>query len=182
MEALDVIRRLHQHRMWVNAQLLSAAETLSNDDLQRTFAIGQGTLWRSLVHMYAAEWVWLATLGGDEAPVLPGDRADDLPGNQQGEGGLKSLAELRSSWEQLDDRWRAYLAQLAESELNESVFKVSSLQRARFSTKRLDILLHVCTHAHYTAAQVMNMLRQVGAASLPDPMLITMARQEAAAR
>lgn len=83
MTALDVIRRLHEHRMWSNARLLSAAESVPTDDLRKKLAIGQGTLWRSLVHMYAAEWAWLAALEGDENPVLPGDRPDGLPGNQE---------------------------------------------------------------------------------------------------
>ena len=38
-----------------------------------------------------------------------------------------------------------------------------------------DVLLHVCTHAHYTSAQVVNMLRQVGLDPLPDVMLISLA-------
>jgi uncharacterized damage-inducible protein DinB len=37
--------------------------------------------------------------------------------------------------------------------------------------------MHVCTHAHYTAAQVVNMLRQIGV-ELPETMLITLARKE----
>jgi hypothetical protein len=45
-------------------------------------------------------------------------------------------------------------------------------------TSLLDVLLHVCTHAHYTAAQAINILRHLGVSPLPDPMLITLARQE----
>ena len=161
-------------------RLLAAVETRPEDELQKTLSIGQGTLWRSLTHMFAAEWVWLATLGGDEKPVLPGDRPDALPGNQEADGGFKSLAELRSAWEELNDRWREYLNNLQDAQLDETIYKVSSLQKTRMATRCSDILLHVCTHAHYTTAQVVNMLRQVGAPSLPDPMLITMARQDAA--
>jgi hypothetical protein len=40
------------------------------------------------------------------------------------------------------------------------------------------VLLHLCTHAQYTVAQAVNMLRQAGLGPLPDVMLITMARQE----
>jgi hypothetical protein len=42
------------------------------------------------------------------------------------------------------------------------------------------VLLHVCTHAHYTVAQGINMLRRLGVPTdrLPDPMLITLSRQE----
>lgn len=178
MPSLDVVRRLHEHRMWVNKKLLEAVEALPPAALRTPHSIGQGNLWRSLMHMYAAEWNWLATLNGDEAPVLPGDRPDGLPGNQEGQGGVKSLAELRAAWARLDDAWKGYLVSLTEADLETPVYKISSLQRTRQGCRRIDVLLHVCTHAHYTAAQTINMLRQSGAASLPDPMLISMARAE----
>jgi uncharacterized damage-inducible protein DinB len=128
--------------------------------------------------MYAAEWAWLAALNGNEDPVLPGDRPDGLPGNQEGQGGVKSLADLRTAWAEVDADWVQYLKKLSDSDLEKPVYKVSSLQRTRQGCRTLDILLHVCTHAHYTAAQTINMLRQSGAASLPDPMLISLARAE----
>jgi uncharacterized damage-inducible protein DinB len=49
----------------------------------------------------------------------------------------------------------------------------------RFGSRRADVMLHVCTHAQYTTAQVVNMLRQIGVEKLPDVMLIALARQEA---
>jgi uncharacterized damage-inducible protein DinB len=52
----------------------------------------------------------------------------------------------------------------------------------RLATRRSDVLLHVCTHAHYTAAQVINMLRQTGIDKLPETMLISLARKEASER
>ncbi len=168
--------------MWSNDRLLAAVEAVPAADLRKTLAIGQGTLWRSLMHMYGAEWVWLAALESNENPVLPGDRPDRLPGNQEGEGGVSSLSELREAWAQIDARWRDYLDNLREDQLEDVVYKISSTQRTRQACRLVDVLLHVCTHAHYTTAQAINMLRQVGTASLPDPMLITMARQEMAAR
>ena len=178
MSSLAVVQRLHEHRMWVNHKLLDAVEALPPATLRAQHAIGQGNLWRSLMHMYAAEWAWLAALGGNEDPVLPGDRPDGLPGNQEATGGVKSLAELRAAWTKADEAWKGYLASLTESDLAEPVYKVSSLQRTRQGCRRIDVLLHVCTHAHYTAAQTINMLRQSGAASLPDSMLISLARAE----
>lgn len=78
-------------------------------------------------------------------------------------------------------RWDSYLQGLPEKELEDIVFKVSTSSGAgrRFGSRRADLLLHVCTHAQYTTAQVVNMFRQVGVAPLPDVMLITLARQEA---
>jgi uncharacterized damage-inducible protein DinB len=72
------------------------------------------------------------------------------------------------------------LATLTEQALDEPVYRIVSSTGQRLATQRSDVLLHVCTHAQYTAAQAVNMLRHVGVEKLPDTMLITLARQEAA--
>lgn len=173
MNAIDLVRRLHQHRAWVNGNLLSAAATLSDEQLRASFPIGQGSIWKSLTHLHAAEYVWLEALFGNEAAVLPGDLPGKLPGNQQGEGSIAGLDELRRKWSAQEQRWSDYLATLQPEDLDQLVY------RKGIGTRRGDVLLHVCTHAHYTTAQVVNMLRQLGAAKLPDVMLIALARQEA---
>jgi uncharacterized damage-inducible protein DinB len=104
-----------------------------------------------------------------------------LPGNQQGEGGITGLDDLRQKWSALEQRWVGYLASLRPELLDELVYKksTSSGLGRRFGTRRGDVQLHVCTHAHYTAAQAVNMLRQAGADKLPETMLISLARHEA---
>lgn len=179
MNAADLVRRLHQHRVWANAKLLDAAGPLEREDLERRMAIGQGSIWKSLLHLYAAEYVWLEALLGNEAPLVAGDVPGKLPGNQEGEGTIGSLDELVARWRELDGRWQAYLDALTDAALDDVVYKVNT-KGARHSTRRGDILLHVCTHAQYTTAQVINMLRQLGVTPLPDPMLITLAREETA--
>lgn len=180
MTSVELIKRLHEHRMWSNRQLLNASEALTEAQLRQTFEIGQGSVWKTLLHMLAAEYVWLEALEGNETPLMPGDRAGLLPGNQQAEGAIQSFEELRLKWVELDRRWNAYLSDLTEPQLDEFVYKVSTSSKKgnRSGTKRSDILLHVCTHAQYTTAQLVNMLKQLGRTSLPDSMLITMARQE----
>src|SRR5262249_30089613 len=143
MDSAAAIRRLHEHRAWVNDKLRAAARTLDDESLRRPLAIGQGSLWKNLTHMYAAEYVWLACLLGDEQALLPGDVADKLPGNQEGQGGIRSTAELVERWESLELRWRSYLDSLSEASLDDLVPKVSSNGK-RTTTRRLDILLHVC--------------------------------------
>lgn len=185
MNAADLVRRLHRHRAWVNRKLLDAAAGLADDEVRKQFPIGQGSVWKSLLHLHAAEYVWLETLGGDEAPLLagdvPGKIPGKIPGNQEGAGAIGSLAELARRWQELEARWQAYLETVTDADLDQVVFKMNT-RGERHATRRGDILLHVCTHAQYTTAQVVNMLRQLGAPSLPDPMLITMARQEMAAQ
>jgi uncharacterized damage-inducible protein DinB len=117
---------------------------------------------------------------GNDDPLVQGDLPGKIPGNQEGERKITSLDELRQKWSALEHRWVEYLASLKPDALNELVYKksTSSCLGKRFGTRRGDVLLHVCTHAHYTAAQVVNMLRQAGVDKLPETMLISLARKE----
>jgi uncharacterized damage-inducible protein DinB len=180
MNSLDLLRRLHEHRTHVNGLLLHAAETVSGEQLRTPFPIGQGSIWRSLVHLYAGEYVWLGTLEGDPHATLPGDLPDKLPGNQAGEETIRSLADLKTKWHELAARWQRYLDELAEESLDEIVFKKpsGSPDRSPMGTKRGDVILHVSLHAQYTTAQVVNMFRQLSVQNLPDVMLITLARRQ----
>lgn len=179
MNSVELFHRLNQHRCWVNGNLLAAASALNDQQLHAQHEIGQGSIWKSLVHMYAAEYVWLEALLGRDDALVPGDLPGKLPGNQQGEGGIAGLADLREKWASLEQKWLSYLAALTPESLDDPVVRKSTsfgLGR-RFATRRSDVLLHVCMHAHYTAAQVVNMLRRAGADPLPETMLITLARK-----
>ena len=180
--AVELIRRLHEHRTWTNHKLLAVAETISGEPLRRSLPIGQGSIWKSLLHLYAAEYVWLEALLGSEIPLVPGDIAGKLPGNQEAAGAIGSLDELKTLWSKLDERYQSYLREITSADLDQVIYKISTSSGLgkRQPTRRGDVLLHVCLHAHYTAAQVVNMLRQVGVASLPDVMLISLARQQMA--
>jgi uncharacterized damage-inducible protein DinB len=182
MDAIDLILCLHHHRVWVNQQLLAAAEKLSDPQLRQNFPIGQGSIWKSLLHLYAADYIWLEALLGDENPTAPGDLPCRLPGNQQGQNPMTSLSDLKQKWTALMDRWTIYLQQLVPESLDDLVYKISTSSHfgQRRPTRRCDILLHICTHAQYTTAQILNMLRHFGLKELPDPMLITLARQQCA--
>jgi uncharacterized damage-inducible protein DinB len=179
MNAIELLKRLHQHRAWVNGSLLNSAANLSHEQLRKEFQIGQGSIWNSLLHLYAAEHLWLETLLGNEEFLVPGDLPGKTVGNQQGEAGITDLADLRLKWSDLENRWIVYLANLSSDALQEIVHRKSPRFNRRLAIRRSDALLHVCTHAQYTAAQVVNMLRHMGMEKLPETMLISLAMNEA---
>lgn len=178
MNSVDLIKRLHQHRAWVNENLLAAAKALNDEQLRREFQIGQGSIWKSLLHLYAAEFVWLEALLGNDKSVVPGDLPGKIPGNQMGEGGIASFDDLHGKWAAQQQRWNSYLADLTPESLDEPVFRMVASTGERIATRCSDVLLHICTHSQYTTAQVVNMLRQVGVEKLPETMLISLARRE----
>ena len=44
MNAVDLVQRLHQHRAWVNGNLLTTAADLSDEQLRSPFQIGQASV------------------------------------------------------------------------------------------------------------------------------------------
>ncbi len=165
MEAIQILRRLHQYRAWSNRQLLHACRPLSREQLDAPFEIGQGSVWKSLVHLLAADSLWVnAFEGRPDSPVAC-------------EADFKDLDDLANQWADLDRRWQDLLARLDRSDLERPIFR-TDLRNQWFSLGRLDAHLQVCTHAAYTAAQVVNMLRRLGVAPLPSCMLVTMAYAE----
>lgn len=165
MNAADVIRRLHEHRLWTNERMIDACAALSDTDRRKPFPMGPGSVWGTLVHVYGAEMVWLGALGAVTARPFPGDST------------FKSLDDLLIAWNDLHEQWRRYLAKLDDRELSRPVTR-TNLKGVTTTTAASDVLLHVCTHSMYHVAQLMNMLRHLGVSPLPETNLITMAREQ----
>lgn len=121
---------------------------------------------KTLAHLHAAEAVWLAAINGEADPPSPFHFR------------FGSLAQLEAAWDESEQGWSKLLDALSDGDLAKPVTKKASLTGETSDTPLLDVLLHVCTHAQYTTAQAVNMLRRLGVPGdqLPDSMLITMSR------
>jgi uncharacterized damage-inducible protein DinB len=168
--AVGMAKRLRQHQRFASRQLLEHCFTLTPEQLHRPFEIGMGSYWATVVHLYAAEWVWLGAIEGNARIGGPGQVRFESP------------AVLREAWDQLDARWEACLSRLDDREMSRVVSKFVGQTDNLLETPLGDILLHLATHAHYTVAQGTNILRRLGVSALPDTMLITMSRRERAGR
>ena len=161
----DSIHRLHEHRLWTRAKILAAARTCTDAELHRPFEMGMGTLFASVNHLWVAESVWANVLEeGDTAFVHSSANA------------FSAIAALEDAWKPLDARWASLVARASDP-----AFLAKPMHRTRdgktYTTNAHDIFLHVCTHQHYHAAQIANMLRQMGK-SLGPTDLIVMAREQ----
>lgn len=162
VDAVDVVRRLHEHRRWVNDQLREVAGKLTESQLRQRFEMGMGSVWGTLVHLYGAEHTWLEALTGGATVAVPCDDS------------FETLEQLLIAWGALERRWDRYLNALTPRKL------AGPVTRKGISTPAGDVLLHVALHAHHHTAQLINMLRHLGVASakLPDGMMITLSRRQ----
>jgi uncharacterized damage-inducible protein DinB len=149
---LDTITRLHEHRHWVRNKLLTASRGLTTDGLRKSFEMGVGSVLGTFVHLYGAETVWINVLEN-----------------------FANLEALERDWELLDQRWAAWLSNVKEEELDHVAERIR--EGKSFLTTVMDVLIHVATHQHYHAAQIVNMLRHLGVKPPPACDFIVMARE-----
>jgi len=166
MQPIELLKRLREHQEYARHKLLAAAESLNDQQLRQSFEIGTGSIWNTLVHLYAAEFVWLEAIEGNPSPISPWQIKFD------------AMSDLIVAWQSLDSRWSTFFDGLEPSDLKRSIAKQSTSSGAGklWATPLSDVLLHIPLHAQYTTAQAINMLRHLGVEYLPDTMFITMSR------
>lgn len=156
---LDEIRDLYRYNRWANGRVLDAADALSDEDFVRDVRSSFASIRDTLVHILAAEWVWLSRWKGSSPRSMP----DGWP--------TSALRELRTRWSEVEGDQRAFLAELEESRLDEIVSYATTDGRA-FAMPLWQMLRHVVNHSSYHRGQVVTMLRQLRAEGCATDLIL----------
>lgn len=153
LDLLHTAMLLLRYSDHMNEQILAAAGTLDDDQLDHRFDMSRGTLRRTLMHLLAGEAVWLKRWQGERETPWPDE-------------------DERASVESIRERFRAvflerdaFLSNLTEDELGQVVAYRDS-KGSLFSATLSDMLLQGILHSVHHRAQATNMLRRLGAESL----------------
>jgi uncharacterized damage-inducible protein DinB len=143
MDSLAMLQRMWAHLTWADEQLWPALA------IERP---GDADAWRDYSHIIGAEETWLSRLEGrpSRLPVWPQVSRD----------------ELRAARELVVAGYARYLDALTTESLDAELHYTNTAGRA-FTTKRVDILLHVALHGQYHRGKINLLLRQVGAEPVP---------------
>ena len=157
------LRLLVDYHYWARDRVLAAVEPLSGEKYTQTFVSSFRSVRDTVVHMYAAEWIWNRRWHGESPTALiPGDRFADLEA-------------IRRAWTELEREVRGHLAELDADGLKAFVH-YRLLSGAEAATPFWQILQHVVNHGSYHRGQVTTLLRQLGAAPPESVDLITFYR------
>jgi uncharacterized damage-inducible protein DinB len=152
-----MVTLLQQHlrySAWASARLLAGAADLSPDQLIRDFGTADKSVLGTLVHIFAADRIWLARVEGrPPAPFV--DNADH------------SLDVLRRDWPVVLDRWNGWVARL-DDEAVRTVLVYHDLKGREWRQSLWRIVLHVVNHASHHRGQVSGFLRALG--KVPPPL------------
>lgn len=148
------------HDLWATQQILGACKPLSDEQLDRQFEMGPGTVRATITHMIAAMNAWADTLAGRANR----ERVD-------GNGVKYSVAQLE---QMIGDSTREFSELAHAHPLDEIVTRERLGKVYRFT--RGAILTHVATHGMHHRAQLLNMLRQLGVSPLPMSSVVEWVR------
>jgi len=149
------LMQLHfDYSAWASARLVGAAAELSPDELNRDFGTSDKSVLGTLVHVFAADRIWMARVEGREATKFV-SRAD------------YDLAVLQAEWPVLYLKWKAWAESLSDASLLEDC-AYKDMKGNPHRTPRWQIGLHVVNHATHHRGQVSGFLRVMG--KTPPPL------------
>ncbi len=131
---------------WAMQTLYDLTKDLSTEQLHRNFAMGPGSIAKTLSHMIDAELWWQSNW---EQPQPWSDSPVD-----------RSFEEIWSAWEEVRQKRNHYLSSIDDQESQRIVFVTD--QGPAMGFRILDSLVQLCGHGTHHRAQWVNMLRHSG--------------------
>ena len=162
-QAVEMLRTLYEYSAWARDRMLDAARQLDGEQLRTPIPGVYGSIHETLVHMAASQWMWFERIQGRSPHEVPtgADFAD--------------LAQLRAWWDTQHAAYLAYLATLADADLDRMIHYTNTQGQA-YTRRVWHALLQVVNHQTEHRSQVAAMLTQHGVEA-PATDLVVFLRQ-----
>jgi uncharacterized damage-inducible protein DinB len=144
----DTLRLHLDYTAWASRRLLENTAKLSPEDLVRDFNTSDRTVLDTLVHVFAADRIWLARIHG----AAPGSFIN--PEDRQ-------LSALQTEWPALHGRWKQWSTPLTDQDVQAKV-AYRDMKGNPWEQPLWQILLHVVNHGTHHRGQVSGFLRAMG--------------------
>jgi uncharacterized damage-inducible protein DinB len=137
-----------EYSAWASGKLVEAAARLTPEELNHDFQTADRSILGTLVHVFAADRVWLARVLGQPNPPFVTE-AD------------QSLAVLQNHWPAIHQGWKDWARGLSEQDVN-STLTYRDLKGNQWSHHVWKLVLHVVNHATHHRGQAAGFLRTLG--------------------
>ncbi|HLK66070.1 MAG TPA: DinB family protein [Bryobacteraceae bacterium] len=142
------------YHAWASRRLVEAAAQLSVEELTRDFKTSDRSVLDTLVHVYAADRLWLRRMEG-------------LPFAGYSSDADRSLAVLQNDWPALMERWKEWTSRRT-GETASAPFTYSDLKGRTWTQPIWQLILHVVNHGTHHRGQTAGFLRSMG--HVPPPL------------
>jgi uncharacterized damage-inducible protein DinB len=153
------IQQLYRYNKWANATMLKTVAPLSTEELTRHLGGSFPSTRDTLVHLMAAEWIWLRRWKG-VSPRALFDPAE-----------FPDLNAVKAKWSEIETEQMDFVDQVTDDLLKEIITYVNTRDQTwRYPLGRL--MQHVVNHSSYHRGQITNFLRQLGGAPAATDFLV----------
>jgi uncharacterized damage-inducible protein DinB len=164
----EEVRTLYDYDAWANARTLNACAALTQEQLTRNLGNSFGSVRDTLVHIVAAQMIWLDRLHG--APPAGMAKPEAYP----------DMAAVRAQWAETESKLSSYVRGLSAADLG-NILEFRNAKGVVFRDQIGNILQHLANHGSYHRGQITTLLRQLGATPVSTDM-IGFYRERAAAK
>jgi uncharacterized damage-inducible protein DinB len=156
---LERIRALYDFNRWANGRVLEAAEKLSPEQFTKDLKNSFSSVRDTLVHIMAAEWIWLERWRGNSPKTLLD--VSEFP----------TVSTIRTRWSEIEREQREFISGVTEESLKRVVAYIN-LKGDPYKYPLWQLLQHLVNHSTYHRGQVTTMLRQLGAQAVATDFLV----------
>ncbi len=154
----DLLRAHLDYSAWASQRLVGAAAELSDAELNRDFHSAYHSVLGTLVHVFAADRVWLSRIRGVPRTTFVSD-ADH------------HLRVLQADWPALHDEWKQWAAGITD-ELAYAEIGYTDLKGNPWRQPLYHLVLHAVNHATHHRGQVSAFLRALGRVPPPVDLIV----------
>jgi uncharacterized damage-inducible protein DinB len=152
------VRQLYEYNRWANARTLDAVAALTAEQFTQDLSNSFGSVRNTLVHILAAEWVWLRRWQGTSPRAFL--EPQEFP----------DLAALRRRWHEIECEQTGFVNSVSDAALAQ-VLSYTNMQGEVWRYPLRQMMQHVVNHSTYHRGQVATLMRQLGAQSFPTDFL-----------
>jgi uncharacterized damage-inducible protein DinB len=146
---IDLVRTLYRYSAWATARIFQAATRLSPGELAAPSGASFSSVRETLVHIMAAQSIWLSRWKGVSPTALLDAR--EFP----------DLASIRARWDQIEADTQRFVASLTDSDLAR-VVEYRNTRGERWAYPLWQQVVHQVNHATYHRGEVAAALTQLG--------------------
>jgi uncharacterized damage-inducible protein DinB len=165
---LQELHTLVDYHYWARDRLLDAVERLTPEQFTRDLGNSFPSFRDTVVHLYAADWIWCSRWEGESPQAMPDP------------GAFPDVVTLRRTWQEHEGRVRAVLDALGTDGIGR-VIEYRNTSGQAGAQPFWQMLQHVVNHGSYHRGQVTTMIRQLKAVPPKSMDLIAFYRERAAA-
>jgi uncharacterized damage-inducible protein DinB len=177
------IHTLCAYNRWANRRMFSALEKLSDEQFTATMQSSFPSIRDSVLHILAAEWLWLKRWKGSSPRATVADTSNAFAmGSALSNGGvavdkLATLSGLRGFADSIEQERQEFLAALDDNAL-QARLRYTDMGGKDFSMPLHYLLQHLVNHGTYHRGQVTTLLRQAGAETVAFDLLFFIREEE----